>query len=57
MSRRRFGISIGGYIVIKKWLNYRDQRVLNRALQVEELEELQKIARRITSILLFDIAL
>jgi hypothetical protein len=39
--------SIGGYPVLKKWLSYRDQRVLNR-----ELEEFQKIARRITSILL-----
>jgi hypothetical protein len=44
--------SIGGYPVLKKWLSYRDQRVLNRGLQVEELEEFQKIARRITSILL-----
>jgi hypothetical protein len=46
--------SIGGYPVLKKWLSYRDQRVLNRALQVEELEEFQKIARRITSILLLN---
>jgi hypothetical protein len=46
--------SIGGYPVLKKWLSYRDYRVLNRALQVEELEEFQKIARRITSILLLN---
>ena len=46
--------SIGGYPVLKKWLSYRDQRVLNRALQVEELEEFQKIARRITTILLLN---
>ena len=45
---------IGGYPVLKKWLSYRDQRVLNRALHVQELEEFQKIARRITSILLLN---
>jgi hypothetical protein len=46
--------SIGGYPVLKKWLSYRDQRVLKRALQVEELEEFQKIACRIASILLLN---
>lgn len=44
--------TIGGYQVIKKWLSYRDKRVLRRGLVVEEIEEVTAMARRIAAILL-----
>jgi hypothetical protein len=44
--------TMGGYQVIKKWLSYREHRVLGRALQPEELTEVQNIARRIAALIL-----
>jgi hypothetical protein len=44
--------TIGGYQVIKKWLSFREHKVLGRALSLDELQEVAKIARRITSLLL-----
>jgi hypothetical protein len=49
--------TIGGYQVIKKWLSYREQRVLGRALTKEEVRYVQEMARRIASILLLEPAL
>lgn len=49
-----WNFAVGGYPVLKKWLSYRDHRVLGRPLRVEELEEFQRIARRIISILLLN---
>ena len=43
---------IGGYQVIKKWLSYRDQKILGRGLKVDEVHEVTNIARRITAIIL-----
>ena len=37
---------IGGYQVIKKWLSYREQELLGRALRVEEAREVTNMARR-----------
>lgn len=45
---------IGGYQVIKKWLSYREQELLGRALTVEEVREVTNIARRIAAILLLE---
>jgi hypothetical protein len=46
--------TIGGYQVIKKWLSYRESRVLGRHLRREEVREVQNIARRITALLLLE---
>ena len=42
---------LGGYQVLKKWLSYRDHKVLNRPLTYEELNHFSEAARRIAAIL------
>ena len=49
--------TIGGYQVIKKWLSYREKRLLARALSKEEVRYVQEMARRIAAILLLEPAL
>ena len=44
--------TMGGYQVIKKWVSYREHRVLGRALKPEELTEVQNMARRIAALIL-----
>lgn len=39
---------IGGYQVMKKWLSYRDFKVLGRDLTVAEAREVENMARRLT---------
>ena len=46
--------TIGGYQVIKKWLSYREHKLLGRALTVEEAREVMNMARRIAAILLLE---
>ena len=48
---------IGGYQVIKKWLSYREQELLGRALRAEEAREVTAIARRLAAIILLQPAL
>ncbi|MGI5817637.1 MAG: type ISP restriction/modification enzyme [Armatimonadota bacterium] len=43
---------IGGYQVIKKWLSYREQKVLGRDLRPEEARYVTEMVRRIAAILL-----
>ena len=43
---------IGGYQVIKKWLSYREQKLLGRPLKSTEARDVMNMARRITAILL-----
>jgi hypothetical protein len=43
---------IGGYQVIKKWLSYREDKILGRALWPEEAREVTNMARRIAAIIL-----
>ena len=43
---------LGGYQVLKKWLSYREERVLERAMRPEEVEYFRDTARRIAAILL-----
>lgn len=43
---------IGGYQVIKKWLSYREEGILGRALKPEEVREVMNTARRIAAIIL-----
>ena len=42
---------LGGYQVLKKWLSYREQRVLGRALTVEEVQAFAETARRVAAVL------
>ncbi len=43
---------IGGYQVIKKWLSYREDEILGRALKPEETREVTNMARRLAAIIL-----
>ena len=49
--------TIGGYPAMKKWLSYREQGLLGRPLRLEEVREVQNMARRIAAILLLGPAL
>ncbi len=44
--------TIGNYQVLKKWLSYRDVRVIGRPLTADELAAVSSIARRIAALLL-----
>ena len=41
---------LGGYRVLKKWLSYRERRILNRPLHPEEVQHLTDTARRVANI-------
>ena len=43
---------LGGYQVLKKWLSYRERRVLGRSLKAEEVRYFSEITRRIGALLL-----
>ena len=43
---------LGGYQVLKKWLSYREQPILNRPLHPEEVQHFTNTARRIAMLLL-----
>ncbi len=42
---------LGGYQVLKKWLSYREQKVLGRTLKLDEVQHFTNTARRIGGIL------
>ena len=42
---------LGGYQVLKKWLSYREHRVLGRPLHPEEVQHFTNTARRVAAIL------
>ncbi len=46
--------TIGGYPVIKKWLAYREKKLLGRALAKDEVRYVQEMVRRIAAILLLE---
>jgi len=52
-----WGYTIGGYQVMKKWLSYREEKLLGRSLSMEESREVTDMARRIAAILLLAPAL
>ncbi len=54
---RVWGYTIGGYQVMKKWLSYREEDLLGRALTLDEMREVTSMARRIAAILLLEPAL
>ncbi|MYB40387.1 hypothetical protein F4X86_03945 [Candidatus Saccharibacteria bacterium] len=41
---------LGGYRVLKKWLSYRESKVLGRPLRIEEVQHFTETARRIAAI-------
>ena len=43
---------IGGYLVIKKWLSYREEAIMGRALTKDEVREVTAIVRRLTTLIL-----
>jgi len=43
---------LGGYQVLKKWLSYREQKVLGRMLRPDEMQYFSETARRIAATLL-----
>ena len=43
---------IGGYLVIKKWLSYREEAILGRALTKDEAREVTAMVRRLTALVL-----
>ena len=42
---------LGGYQVLKKWLSYRERKVLGRPLKLEEIQHFSETARRTAEIL------
>jgi len=46
--------TIGGYQIIKKWLSYREEKLLGRPLTKDEVRYVQEMARRIAAILLLE---
>ncbi|MDJ0581449.1 type ISP restriction/modification enzyme [Crocosphaera sp.] len=47
-----YNYTIGGYQVIKKWLSYREEKLLGRSLSRDEVREVRNMARRLTAITL-----
>lgn len=43
-------LTIGGYPVVKKWLSYREHRVLGRALKMDEVVYVAEMVRRLAAI-------
>ena len=42
---------LGGYQVLKKWLSYREHKILTRPLNLKEVQHFYNTARRIARIL------
>ncbi len=51
VPRSVWEMTIGGYPVVKKWLSYREKRVLGRALRTDELMYVTQMVRRLSAIL------
>ena len=51
---RAWEYSIAGYQVLKKWLTYREARLLGRPLTPQEAGEFMNIARRLAALLLLE---
>ena len=57
VPKRVWGYTLGGYQVMKKWLSYREEKLLGRSLSMDESREVTNMARRIAAILLLEPAL
>ncbi len=42
---------LGGYQILRKWLSYRESKVLGRTLTVGEVSWISEVARRVVAIL------
>ena len=51
VSAAVWNYQLGGYQVLKKWLSYRESKVLGRPLRLEEVQHFTDTARRIGAIL------
>lgn len=49
-----WNFKIGGFQVLRKWLSYRDEAILGRALTREEVRQFQSIARRLSELVLLE---
>lgn len=49
--------TLSGYQVLKKWLSYRESRLLSRSLRPEETQYFAQVVRRIAALLLHGVAL
>jgi hypothetical protein len=47
-----WAMTIGGYPVVKKWLSYREFKVLGRALRMDEVTYVTDVVRRLKALLL-----
>ena len=50
MPAEVWAYTLGGYQVLKKWLSYREAKVLARPLKVDEIETFTHNARRIAAL-------
>ena len=46
-----WGYKLGGYQVLKKWLSYRERKVLGRSLRAEEAQHFVEVGRRVGAML------
>ena len=46
-----WGYKLGGYQVLKKWLSYRERKVLGRSLRSKEVQHFMEVGRRVGGIL------
>ncbi|MFO8233037.1 MAG: type ISP restriction/modification enzyme [Longimonas sp.] len=51
VPERVWDYTLGGYPVIKKWLSYREKKVLGRALTFDEIRHVQHMTCRIAALL------
>jgi hypothetical protein len=51
---RVWDYTLGGYPVIKKWLSYREDDVLGRRLELDEVQHVTHMTRRIAALLLLE---
>lgn len=54
VPQRVYAYTIGGYQVIKKWLSYREESILNRALTPDEARYITEVVRRLAALLLLE---
>jgi hypothetical protein len=57
VPQRVWDYTIGGYQVVKKWLSYREEKLLGRPLSKDEVRYVQEMVRRIAAICLLEPAL
>ena len=50
-----WGYKLGGYQVLKKWLSYRESKVLGRELRPEEVEHFMEVGRRVATLIRYTV--